>query len=535
MDHIWYQQYGGKPTTIEHSGTVVDMFEEAVAKWDERPAFNGLYVNLRYNEVDRLSRDFAAWLQQQGVKKGDRVAVMLPNLLSFPVVAFGIIRSGAVMVSVNPLYTPRELAHQINDSGAEIVVIFNGSTAVLAEALVDVTVREIVTLGLFDLCDLQGPNPPIAPAVASRSVTLPEVLLTGAELPFERPVLTPEDLLFLQYTGGTTGLSKGAMLTHSNLMANIAQFEWTVEGHLRPGEETIITALPLYHIFALMVNLLCYFKHGALNVLIANPRDMAGFVKEWSKFRVTSMTGVNTLFVGLMHTPGFEKCDFSEFRIAFGGGAAVQVAVSERWKAMTGVSICEGYGLSETSPVISSNILGRENFGTVGVPMPSTEFSLRDGDGNEAAIGEICVRGPQVMSGYWGSENSPCEAFTEDGFFRTGDIGQFDEAGFLRVVDRKKDMISVSGFNVFPNEIEDVLARMDGLLESAVIGIPDERSGEAVKAFCVRSDKTIEAAQVIAHCRKYLTGYKVPHHVTFVETLPKSTVGKVLRRDLRDI
>ncbi len=535
MEPIWYQQYDGKPTEIEHSGTVVDMFEAAVAKWGERPAFNGFFVNLRYSEVDRLSRDFAAWLQSRGVKKGDRVAVMLPNLLSFPVVAFGIIRAGAVMVSVNPLYTPRELAHQLNDSGAETVVIFNGSTPTLAAIAAEINVKTIVTLGLFDLCDLQGPNPPVAPAVATRSIPLPDVLLSGAGMPFNPPVLTPDDLLFLQYTGGTTGLSKGARLTHSNLIANIAQFEWTVEGHLRPGEETIITALPLYHIFALMVNFLCYFKHGALNVLIANPRDMAGFVKEWSKFRVTSMTGVNTLFVGLMHTPGFDKCDFSEFRIAFGGGAPVQVAVSERWKAVTGVSICEGYGLSETSPIISANILGRENFGTVGIPMPSTEFSLRQDDGTEAVVGEICVRGPQVMSAYWGLEDRRAEAFTEDGFFRTGDIGEFDETGFLRIVDRKKDMIVVSGFNVFPNEIEDVLARMEGLLESAVIGIPDDRTGEAVKAFCVRSDPSVETDDIIAHCRKFLAAYKVPHNVVFVDALPKSTVGKILRRDLRDM
>lgn len=537
MDRIWQSQHEDKPTDITHSGTVVDMFEHAVTTWGTRHAFNGFFVNLLYDEVDRLSRDFAAWIQSRGVKKGDRVAVMMPNLLTYPVVAFGIIRAGAVLVSVNPLYTPRELAHQINDSGADMIVLFNGATPTLEAALMDTDVKNIVTLGLFDLCDLQGPNPPVTPNIAARATTLPEALLAGAEMDFTRPDLTPDDLLFLQYTGGTTGLSKGAMLSHGNLMANIAQFEWHVKGHLRPGEETIITALPLYHIFALMVNFLCYFKHGALNVLIANPRDIPAFVKEWSKYRVTSFTGVNTLFVGLMNTPGFADCDFSDFRIAFGGGAPVQVAVSERWKAITGVSICEGFGLSETSPIISANILGAERFGTVGIPSPSTDFKLLDDDGTEVPVGEageICVRGPQVMSGYWRREDTRHEVFTEDGFFRTGDIGTFDEEGFLRVVDRKKDMILVSGFNVFPNEVEDVLARMDGLVESAVIGVPDAHSGETVKAFCVRRAPEVHAEHVIAHCRQYLAGYKVPHQVAFVDALPKSTVGKILRRELRD-
>lgn len=537
MKRIWQQQYGHMPNEVEYSGTIVDLFDEAVAKWGDKPAFHCLHVNLRYSEVASLSRDFGAYLQSLGVKKGDRVAVMMPNLLTFPVVSFGIIRAGGVQVSVNPLYTAHELAHQINDSGADTVIVFNGATPTLAAALPEINVKNIITLGLFDLCDLQGPNPPVAPEIAARSVALPEALLAGKEMAFNPPEIRPEDLLFLQYTGGTTGLSKGAMLSHENLVSNVAMFEAVVSEEMRPGEEVVITALPLYHIFALMVNFLCYFKHGALNVLIPNPRDMPGFVKEWSKFRVTAMTGVNTLFVGLMNTPGFDECDFSDFRVAFGGGAPVQVAVSERWKQMTGVSICEGFGLSETSPIIAVNLIGKEKFGTVGVPTPSTDFKILDDDNVELGIGEageICVKGPQVMSGYWRREETHHEFFTDDDYFRTGDIGVFDETGTLKIVDRKKDMILVSGFNVFPNEVEDVLAHLSGLVESACVGVPDERTGEAVKVVCVRRDDSVTEEAIIAHCRENLAAYKVPHHITFVEALPKSTVGKILRRELRE-
>ncbi|MFV0292715.1 MAG: AMP-binding protein [Paracoccus sp. (in: a-proteobacteria)] len=539
MEPVWQKQYNGMPAEVEYSGSIVDMFDQAVVKWGDRPAFHCLHVNLRYSEVAALSRDFAAYLQQHlGIRKGDRVAVMMPNLLTFPVVSFGIIRTGAIQVSVNPLYTPRELAHQLNDSGAETIVIFNGATPTLEAALAETNVRNIITLGLFDLCDLQGPNPPVAPGVLSGSVALPDVLLAGQKLPFDAPQISGDDLLFLQYTGGTTGLSKGAMLSHSNLVSNIAMFEWVVGKYLRSGEEVIITALPLYHIFALMVNFLCYFKHGALNVLIPNARDLPALVAEWSKFRITSLTGVNTLFIGLMNTPGFDQCDFSELRIAFAGGAPVQVAVSERWKTFTGVNICEGLGMSETSPITATNLLGRERFGTVGVPMPSTDLSIRDENGRELGIGEageICFRGPQVMSGYWQRENINSEVFTDDGYLLTGDIGIVDDDGYLTVVDRKKDMILVSGFNVFPNEIEAVLAEMDGLLESACVGVPDEKSGEAIRAVCVRKDPEITEEDIIAYCRQHLTAYKVPRQIIFTEALPKSTVGKILRRELREV
>jgi long-chain acyl-CoA synthetase len=539
MDRIWAKEYGTIPAEVTASGTVVDLLTSTVAKFGDKPAFNCLHANLSFNETDRLSRDMAAWLQTEcGVKKGDRVAVMLPNLLVHPVVSFGVIRAGGVQVNVNPLYTPRELAHQLNDSGAETIVIFNQVTPTLAAVLEETQIKTIVTSGLFDLCDLQAPNPPVHEAVAKRSIALPDVLLAGKDMPFEAPQITEDDLIFLQYTGGTTGLSKGAMLSHGNLISNIAAFESWVADVARPGEEVVITALPLYHIFALMVNFLSYFKMGAHNILIPNPRDMPGFVAEWKKWRVTCFTGVNTLYNGLLHTPGFEACDFSALKVTFGGGSPTQRAVSDRWKELTGLHITEGYGLSETSPIASANLLNAPAFtGTVGVPFPSTDIKILDDQDKELGVnepGEICIKGPQVMRGYWGKEDEQDKHFTPDGFFRTGDIGTVDDSGYLRIVDRKKDMVLVSGFNVFPNEIEDVLAGMSGLLESACVGVPDDKTGEAVKVFCVRKDDGVSAEDVIAFCRENLTAYKVPKQVEFLAELPKSTVGKILRRELRD-
>lgn len=542
MDRFWQKNYGDIPHDIDPTttGTVVDMLEQTVAKYGDKPAFHTLFTNLSFNEVDRLSRAFAAYLQTGlGVKKGDRVAVMMPNLLAFPVVSFGIIRAGGVQVNVNPLYTPRELAHQLNDSRAETIVIFSMVTPTLAAVIKDTSVKNIIALGLDDLCSLQMPSPPVHEDLRAQAVPLPMALTKGLEMAFTPPKIGQDDLLFLQYTGGTTGLSKGAVLTHGNLTANVEQFELWLGDHLKPGQETIVTALPLYHIFALMVNFLTYFKAGAFNVLIPNPRDMPGFVAEWSKWRVTAFTGVNTLFVGLMMTPSFDKCDFGSLRLAMGGGAPVQKAVSDRWKAMTGLHITEGYGLSETSPVLTANLLSETDAtATIGLPLPSTDISIRGEDGTEVAIGEageLCAKGPQVMQGYWHRPDANAEAFTEDGYFRTGDIATVDEKGYFRIVDRKKDMILVSGFNVFPNEIEDVLARMDGLIESACIGVPDDKTGEAVKVFCVKKNPDLSEAEVIAHCRAELTAYKVPKHVVFIKELPKSTVGKILRRELRDV
>lgn len=539
MERFWQKHYGKIPAEVQATGTVADLLTEAVAQWGDKPAFHGLHVNLRYSEVDALSRDVAAWLQMRiGLKKGDRVAVMMPNLLVHPVVSFGIIRAGGVQVNVNPMYTPRELEHQLNDAAVETIVIFNQVTPTLAAVLEKTGIKTVITTGLFDLCDLQAPNPPVHPAVAPLAVSLPQVLTEGRDMGFAAPVITQDDLIFLQYTGGTTGLSKGAMLTHGNLMANIVGFETWVGDRVRLGEEVIITALPLYHIFALTVNFLSYFKLGALNVLIANPRDMPGFVLEWKKWRVTAFTGVNTLYNGLLNTPGFSECDFSDLTVSFSGGSATQRVVSDRWQALTGLHITEGYGLSETSPTVSANLLGGADFtGTVGIPFPSTDIKLLDARDVEVGIGErgeICVKGPQVMSGYWGFEADRDKFFTRDGFFRTGDIAMIDAEGFIRILDRKKDMIIVSGFNVFPNEIEDVLSSMPGLLESACVGVPDDKTGEAVKVFCVKETPEINAEDVIAYCRQNLTAYKVPRQVSFVDELPKSTVGKILRRELRE-
>ncbi|AVO37273.1 AMP-binding protein [Pukyongiella litopenaei] len=538
MERIWQKNYGTIPAEIETSGTVVDLLAGAVGTWGDKPAFHCLHTDLTFAEVDRLSRDIAAWLQTEtGLARGDRVAVMMPNLLAHPVISFGIIRAGGVQVNVNPLYTPRELAHQLNDAGVETIVIFNQVTPTLAAVLERTGIRTIVTTGLFDLCDLQAPNPPVHPDVAARAHPLPQVLMAGRDMVFSRPDITPDDLIFLQYTGGTTGLSKGAMLSHGNLMSNIASFEAWVADVTCPGHEVVVTALPLYHIFALTVNFLCYFKLGAHNVLIPNPRDLPSLVQEWKKWRVTAFTGVNTLYNGLVNTPGFEDCDFSGLTVAFGGGSATQRSVSDRWKQLTGLHVTEGYGLSETSPIVAANLLNAPSFtGTVGVAFPSTDIRILGEDDRDLGIGEpgeICVRGPQVMTGYWGREAERDAYFTPDGYFRTGDIATMDEDGYVRIVDRKKDMVLVSGFNVFPNEIEDVLAGMDTLLESACIGVPDDKTGEAVKVFCVKKEPTVTADDVIAFCRQQMTAYKVPRHVEFVAELPKSTVGKILRRELR--
>lgn len=538
MERIWQKYYGNIPTEVQSQGTVVDMMQTAVQRWGDKPAFHCLHADLTYNQVDARARDVAAWMQNKlGMKKGDRVAVMMPNLLAHPVVSYAIIRSGGIQVNVNPLYTPRELAHQLNDSGARTIIIFNQVTPTLAAVLAETGVKHIITTGLFDLGVELGPNPPVHEAVANRSVPLPQVLLEGADMDFVAPEVAPDDLLFLQYTGGTTGLSKGAMLSHANLIANIDMFEAWTKDVARPGEEIVMTALPLYHIFALMVNFLSYFKFGAHNVLIPNPRDMPGFVTEWKKWRVTCFTGVNTLYVGLMMTPGFEECDFLALTVAFGGGAPVQSAVSERWKALTGIHITEGYGLSETSPILTANLLTSTEFtASIGLPMPSTDISIRDDDGNEVPLGqsgELCAKGPQVMRGYWQREDANAEVFTSDGYFRTGDVAVVDEEGYFRIVDRKKDMILVSGFNVYPNEIEDVLAAMPQLVESACVGMPDDKTGEAVRVYCVKKDEGITEQAVMDFCRDRLTAYKVPRQVVFLSELPKSTVGKILRRELR--
>ena len=541
MEKIWLNEYPqGVPAEIDPDafGSVVEIFDKTVAKFGDRPAFTNFGTTLSFNELDTLSRDFAAYLQNElGIRRGDRVAIMLPNLLQYPVALFGILRTGAIVANVNPLYTPRELKHQLCDAGTRAIVIFANATPVLGEVLRDTPVGRVIVTQLGDLLATPMPIAEIDERLGE-VVAFKAALEAGRQQDFTPVPLTGKDIVFLQYTGGTTGPSKGATLSHRNLVAGLMQFSAVAEGNVQEGEEIIITALPLYHIFALMGNCIAFMMKGARNVLITNPRDMPGFVAELKKWRFTTFAGVNTLFNGLLHTDGFSDCDFSGLKLCAGGGSAIQRAVADKWKRLTGCNLLEGYGLSETAAMLTLNPIDVTEFsGTVGIPVPSTDVSLRDDGGNEVPIGEpgeLCVRGPQVMVGYWGREDATRDVMTEDGFLRTGDIATMDERGYFRIVDRKKDMILVSGFNVFPNEIEAVLAQHEGVLEAACVGVPNEHSGEAVKAFVVaRPGFELAAEQIREYCRSQLTAYKVPKHIAFIDELPKSNVGKVLRRELR--
>jgi len=542
----WVKSYGSIPAEIDPDRypSVTTMLEQAMQRYADQVAFQAFGQALSYAQVDRLSAAFCAYLQNRlGVRKGDRVAVMLPNLVAFPIALLGIIRAGAVQVNVNPLYTPRELQHQLNDSGCKVIVIYSGSTPTMAEVVGATGIQAIITVQPGDGLAQPLPGPAVdARLDASLPQTLPftQALAEGAGLARLPVALSGADTLFLQYTGGTTGLSKGAVLSHRNLVANTEQYKAMMPEATRPGQEVVITAIPLYHIFALMVNFISYFSIGAENWLVANPRDMDGFIAVIKVARPTVFVGVNTLYNGLTLHPGLKEVDWSRLRVAGGGGAAVLGATSERWKAITGSFIREGYGLSETSPVVSFNPAFIDEFsGSTGLPAPSTDVKLIDDDGREVSIGEageICVKGPQVMSGYWEKPEANEAAFTADGYFRTGDVGQFDARGFLKIVDRKKDMVIVSGFNVYPNDVEAVASNCAGVAECACVGVPDEKTGEAVKLFVVRiAGATLTEAELIAHCRGGMTGYKVPKIVRFVDALPKSVVGKILRRELRDL
>ncbi len=537
----WLATYGTRiPKEIDPDAhaSVLALLEGAMQRFAERPAFRCFGQTLTYADTDRLSRAFAAYLQRRlGVAQGDRVAVMLPNIPAFPLAALGIMRAGAVQVNVNPLYTPRELKHQLLDAGAETIVVFNGVSATLAEVAGEVGVRNIICAGPGEGTGAALPGPAIDPRLTG-AVSFAAALAEGADLPFAPVTLGGDDLLFLQYTGGTTGLAKGAALTHRNLVANSEQYKAFMPDVQRPGQEVVVTALPLYHIFALMVNFITYFSLGAENWLVPNPRDLPGLVEVFRQARCSVFTGVNTLYGGLALQPNIRAVDFSGLRVAIGGGATVLPTTSERWKAATGRHILEGYGLSETSPILSLNPMTRDGFSaTVGLPLPSTDIKLLDEQDREVAVGEageICARGPQVMPGYWQKPEADATAFSADGFLRTGDVGVFDREGFLKVVDRKKDMILVSGFNVYPNEVEAVAAACPGVAECACVGAPDEKTGEAVRLHVVRAaGASLDEAAVIAHCRQQLAAYKVPHQVRFLEALPKSTVGKILRRELR--
>jgi long-chain acyl-CoA synthetase len=549
---IWCRDYPpGVPARIDPDSvrSLKQMFEDACRDYAARPAVSNMGRTLTYGELDDLSRSFAAWLQRQaGLRKGDRIALMMPNVLQYPVAIIGALRAGCAVVNVNPLYTARELEHQLNDSGATVIVIFENACATLQQVIARTAVKRVIVTGIGDM--LGFPKGPVTNFVIRRvkkmvppwklagALRFNAIIRLGATLKLDPVDVSGEDIAFLQYTGGTTGVSKGAVLTHRNMVANTLQVVAFMPELSEIRDAVVITALPLYHIFALTSNFLVFTRVGGHNVLITNPRDMAGFVAELGRVRFTFITGVNTLFNGLLNTPGFDKLDFSSLKVALGGGMAVQAAVSERWRQVTGRHICQGWGLTESSPVGTANLPGDTEFtGSIGYPLPSTEVSIRDDDGNPlptGSLGEICLRGPQVMRGYWNRPEETANVMLPGGWLRTGDIGRMDERGRTYIEDRKKDMILVSGFNVYPNEIEGVVAQMPGVLEVAAVAQPDEKSGEVVALFIVRKDPALTAEQVIAFCKRELTGYKVPRAVHFRNELPKTNVGKILRRTLRD-
>ncbi|SEL06040.1 long-chain acyl-CoA synthetase [Pseudoxanthomonas sp. GM95] len=553
QDRPWFASYpNGIPHDIdvEEYRSVASVLETAIEKYRERPAFSNFGKVLTYADIDVLSQQMASYLLHElKLKRGDRVAVMMPNCLQYPISIFGILRAGLTVVNVNPLYTARELHHQLEDSGASALIVVDNFGDTAAEALTGTPVKHVITTALGDM--LGFPKGPLVNFVLryvkkmvpdyeiNGAVRFRDALAFGKGKPLPKLDIQPGDIAFLQYTGGTTGVAKGAMLTHRNLVANMQQASTWIGVKARPGEEYIITALPLYHIFALTANCLVFMKFGGLNHLITNPRDMKGFVKELSKAPFTAITGVNTLFNGLLNTPGFDKIDFSRVHLTLGGGMAVQHSVADRWQQVTGVTLVEAYGLTETSPAACINPIDLASYnGSIGLPVPSTDCCLKDDDGNIVpgggdAVGELCIKGPQVMKGYWNRPDETAKVMDADGWLHTGDMARMDAKGFFYIVDRKKDMILVSGFNVYPNEVEDVVAGMPGVLEVAAIGVPDERSGETVKVFIVRKDPSLTVEQVKAFCRENLTGYKQPRHVEFRTELPKTNVGKILRKDLR--
>ena len=547
----WLAHYpAGVPAEIDPDAypSIVAVLEDAIARFRDRPAFSSFGKVITYAELDVLSARFAAYLRGElGLARGERVAIMMPNCLQYPISTFGILRAGLTVVNVNPLYTARELKHQIDDSGASAIVVVDNFGHTVEEVFAGSPLKHVVTTGLGDM--VGGAKGAIMNFVVKHvkkmvpryalpgAVRFRDALEAGARHAMPAVAIDSGDIAFLQYTGGTTGVAKGAMLTHRNLVANMEQAAAWVGGNLRPGEEVIITALPLYHIFSLTANGLVFTKFGSLNHLITNPRDMPGFVKELKKTRFTAITGVNTLFNGLLHAQGFDQVDFSPLRLTLGGGMAVQRPVAERWKQVTGCTLVEAYGLTETSPAACINPMDLAEYnGSIGMPIPSTDACLKDDDGRMVAmgqVGELCLKGPQVMKGYWNRPDETAATIDAEGWLHTGDMARMDERGFFYIVDRKKDMILVSGFNVYPNEVEDVLAGMPGVLEVAVIGAPDEHSGEVVKAVIVRKDPNLTAEAVKAYAREYLTGYKRPHIVEFRTELPKTNVGKILRRELR--
>lgn len=551
MEKVWLKRYPADvPAEIDPDrySSLVEMFENAALRYADQPAFINMGEVMTFRKLEERSRAFAAYLQQGlGLQKGDRVALMMPNLLQYPIALFGILRAGMVVVNVNPLYTPRELEHQLNDSGAAAIVIVSNFAHTLEKVVFKTQVKHVILTRMGDqLSTAKGTLVNFVVKYIKRLVPkyyLPDAisfrtaLQKGRRLQYVKPDVINTDMAFLQYTGGTTGVAKGAMLTHRNMQSNLEQAKAAYAPLLQPGHELVVTALPLYHIFALTMNCLLFIELGGRSLLITNPRDIPGMVKELSHYPFTAMTGVNTLFNALLNNEEFTRLDFSTLRLSVGGGMPVQQAVAERWEKLTGKHLLEGYGLTECSPLVTGNPYDLKHYsGSIGLPVPSTDVRLVDDEGQEVAFGEpgeLWVRGPQVMLGYWQRPEATDEVLKE-GWLATGDIATLDEQGFLRIVDRKKDMILVSGFNVYPNEIEDVVALHPKVLESAVIGVPNGAAGEAVKVFIVKKDATLTQEELLTHCRRYLTGYKVPKIVEFRDELPKSNVGKILRRELRD-
>ena len=550
MEKSWLKSYDARvPHEInpDSYASIVDILEQAVSTYADSVSYINLGKSITFKELDQQSKQFAAYLQHSGLKKGDAVAIMMPNLLQYPVALFGVLRAGMVVVNVNPQYTARELKHQLNDADAKAIVIVENFACTLSEVIDDTPVKTVMLTQIGDM--LGFPKRWLTNLVVKHvkkmvpSFSLPsaihfmDALKEGASKSYERPTLTGDDIAFLQYTGGTTGVSKGAMLSHRNMVANLEQASAILNTVTVPNKELVVTALPLYHIFALQANCLLFLKLGCANLLITNPRDMPAFVSELGKYPFTVLTGVNTLFNGLLNTPSFAELDFSKVKFSLGGGMAVQRSVAERWYKLTGHVLLEGYGLTECSPIVSVNPPQLEQYnGSIGLPLPSTDIRLVDDDGVDVApgeAGEMLVKGPQVMVGYLNRPEAT-EEIMQDGWLATGDIARCDEDGYFYIVDRKKDMILVSGFNVFPNEIEEVAAMHDHIVEVAAVGIPHEASGEVVKLYAVRREDSLSEQDVIEHCRKHLTGYKVPKKVEFRDELPKSNVGKILRRELRD-
>ncbi len=550
----WLAQYPeGIAAEIDHHtySSVVEMFNSSVEKFAELPAFTNMGTTITYGQLDEYSRNFAAYLQSIGLQKGDRVAIMMPNLLQYPIAVFGILRAGMVVVNTNPLYTVRELTHQLSDAGVQAIVVIENFASVLQRVLPDVPTKHVIITGLGDM--LSFPKNLITNFVVRKvkkmvpafdipdTVSFRDALKQGAASSFTKSELSHNDLAFLQYTGGTTGVAKGAMLSHGNMVANMLQAQTWLGVNLDVGDEIVITALPLYHIFALTANCLVFANLGGNNILITNPRDMPGFVKELSKYKFTAITGVNTLFNGLLNTPGFAEIDFSALKLSLGGGMAVQRAVAENWKEVTGCTLAEAYGLTETSPAAVMNPIKIKEFnGAIGLPIPSTDCMIIDDNCiplPQGEVGELCIRGPQVMQGYWQREEATAETMCgeNNNWLRTGDVAKMDEEGFFYIVDRKKDMILVSGFNVYPNEVEEVFAAHPKVLEVAAIGLPDEKSGEIVKICVVKKDPDLTEDELRTYAKDQLTGYKRPKVIEFFDELPKTNVGKILRRELREM